>query len=150
MKQTPITIIVCLLLLAVCSCVTLRKCEEKFSRSAVTDTLYMTVSRTVPRDSTILVTKTNVHFDTITTRIVEISKQGRATVTLIREPVNTTVLAECDSVVVVQRVPYQVDVIRTFGVSPWWKWAGIVSGGLLLLALITLWLLSRYQLSRRA
>lgn len=130
------------------SCVTLRKCEQKFGRGQVTDTTYTTVPITVPRDSAVLVTKTQMHFDTTHTRIVEVSKQGRATVTIIREPVNTTVLANCDSVVIEKKVPVAVTT-RQFGVSPWWKWGALASGGLLLLAAGSVLFLSRYQVSRR-
>ncbi|RIV23625.1 LytTR family transcriptional regulator [Fibrisoma montanum] len=141
-----------LILLLLSSCTSFEKAFRKYGRT-VNDTTYTTVQLTVPKDSSILVVKTD------TTRIVERVRQGRATVTIIREPTNTTVLAECDTVVVEKRVP---GVIRTqlWGVDPKfekqakrWRTAFLILAGLVIAVLAAVWFLKRFtvgvQVQRR-
>ncbi|GAB3958169.1 hypothetical protein GCM10028805_51980 [Spirosoma harenae] len=97
-----------------------------------TDTTYSTVTATVPAE-----TVTHV-FRTDTTHYIERVKQGRATVTIVREPTNTTVIAECDSASVSQRIATQIK-NQTWGVDPKYQrryWIAIaVAAGLFLLFL---------------
>ncbi|MGV3561575.1 hypothetical protein [Larkinella arboricola] len=59
----------------------------------------------IPKDSVILKTRTD------TTRLFLTERQGRATVTLIRAPQETTAKAECDTIV--KKVPVKSSVLRS-------------------------------------
>lgn len=116
------------LLLGLGGCVTYQKCLTKFGQASVTDTTYIQemLTMTVPRDSV------STSFKTDTTHYVETVRQGRATLTIIREPVNTTVLAECRDSVLTQIVerPVLVKTTTETGVAPWYKIAfwGVSAG----------------------
>lgn len=124
--RVPVTLAGLVLLLcasmavALTGCSTFKQCEEKFITRTIQDTteIHQVVSVVVPRDSIILITKTD------TTHYIHSERQGRATVTIIREPINTTVIAECDSVhsqtVIQTNVP---TTSYTVGIAPWYKWA---------------------------
>lgn len=99
------------------SCATFKRCTDKFGNT-VTDTITVqkTVSVTVPKDSAILRVVTD------TTRIVEVSKQGRATVYLERTPQLTTVRAICDTLTITKTIAVKMPQTTTImGVSPFYR-----------------------------
>ncbi|MEZ0611946.1 hypothetical protein ACAW74_25765 [Fibrella sp. WM1] len=78
------------------------RAKARFQTTHV-DTTYQLITVAVPADSTSLVVPT------ATTPLTQKQTQGRATVTIIREPTNTTVLADCagaekDTLVMVKTV----------------------------------------------
>ncbi|GAB3956726.1 hypothetical protein GCM10028805_47500 [Spirosoma harenae] len=97
-----------------------------------TDTIYSTVTARIKGDTVSHVFKTDC------THYIRTERQGRATVTVIREPTNTTVIAECDSASVSQRIATQIK-NQTWGVDPKYQrrfWIAIaVAAGLFLLFL---------------
>lgn len=107
------TVIVLVMCIGVSSCMTFQKAQRRYATN-VADTIFTTVITTVPRDSVRLVVKTD------TTRIIERMRQGRATVTIIREPTNTTVLADCDSLTRSQQVATRI-ITQKWGVDPAYK-----------------------------
>lgn len=107
-----------LLLLCLASCVTERKCLQKFG-NVLTDTVtvHQTVKLTVPRDSAVL------RITTDTTVVVKEVHQGRATVRIVREPHYTYVTAECDSAQLAKDIliKYPRNTIK-MGVATWYKY----------------------------
>lgn len=77
----------------------------------VADTTFQTITTTIPRDSVV------TSFKTDTTHYFETVKQGRATLTIIREPTNTTVIANCDSLTKSQKVPTRIET-QEWGTDP--------------------------------
>jgi hypothetical protein len=87
-------LIALLLTLAATSCTTFQKAFRKYGHMANDTTLVeIPVTVTVPRDSVVMVLKTD------TTHIIQEMRQGRATVKIIRDHTNTIVQADCDSVI---------------------------------------------------
>lgn len=115
-------------------CMTLKKAERKYATNVV-DTTFTTITTVIPRDSAVTVVKTD------TTYLKQIIRQGRATVTIIREPTNTTVIANCDSLSQSKRFPVQT-VKQIWGVSPNYKTATHVLIGLVI-ALILVYFFTR-------
>jgi hypothetical protein len=100
------------------------------------DTTFSTITTTIPRDSVV------VKFKTDTTRYIEKTRQGRATVTIIREPTNTTVIANCDSLSKSQQVATSIE-NQKWGVDPaYQKWRYISFGLIGLFALFFLLLIA--------
>lgn len=118
-----------------------------------TDTTFSTVTASVPAETLRTV------FRTDTTHFIREIRQGRATVTIIREPTNTTVIANCDSASTSKRVATQIQKEEWSEDSKYKRWliiALLVSAGLLglLLMLILIgfimWRLSStYTLSKK-
>lgn len=75
---------------ALSGCMTFQKAKSRYA-TTITDTTFSHVTLTVPHDSVVHVMKN----DTVHERRIERYTQGRATLTIIREPTNTTVLADC-------------------------------------------------------
>jgi uncharacterized protein YpmS len=100
----------------------------------VADTTFTTITTTVPSESVVTT------FVTDTTHYIEKLRQGRATVTIIREPTNTTIIANCDSLSKSQQVATRIE-NQQWGVDPSnqkWKWIafGLIGFFALLLVLI--------------
>lgn len=87
--------------------------KRKYTTNVV-DTTYQTITTVVPKDSAVLVTRTD------TTRVVLTERQGRATIIYQRDPKVTTIRAVCDTVVVEKRVPVYVKK-QVWGVDPAYK-----------------------------
>ncbi|RRB13425.1 hypothetical protein [Larkinella knui] len=117
-----------LLLLILSGCLT----EKRIRRNAhqLTDTTYVTktVTVTIPKDSAIVRTVTD------TTRIFLTERQGRATVTLIRTPTETSAKAVCDTIIREVRVTVPCPPELQIGVNAWWRVAALVLGGLLIIS----------------
>ncbi|KAA9357247.1 hypothetical protein [Larkinella humicola] len=124
--------------LILCLAVTLPGCltQKKILRKAETlvDTTYVTQVETVmiPRDSAV------VRLTTDTTHVKVIERQGRATVTVIRTPTETTARADCDSIVKEVRVQIPCPPQLIVGVNENWRTAAFVLGALLLLSWVSL------------
>lgn len=122
------------------------RAKGRFQRT-YTDTTYQRIVLTVPKDSAVLRVKTD------TTRIIETFRQGRATATIIREPMFTTVIANCDEVkkdttVVVKTVS------EKWGVDPkfekqahTFKWLAIGLTALLVIGVGAYLLIHQFRLS---
>lgn len=125
---------------------TYQRCFDKYGRSTTTyDTTRHTIrdTVTVPRDSVVLVLKTD------TTRVIEHFTQGKATVTIIREPTNTTVLANCESTTIIREIKLPPTAItdNTWGVANWYKWAFWMVAGMVLVLLLVWYLTTRLAVS---
>lgn len=120
-----------ILLITLCSlssCLTQKKILQKAEQ--LTDTTYVTKVETItiPKDSVIIRTKTD------TSRVLIRERQGRATVTLIRTPVETIAKAECDTIIREVRVTVPCPPQLIIGVNKWWRVAAIALGGLLVMS----------------
>lgn len=94
-------------------CATFEKARRRYATD-MADTTFTTITTMIPRDSVRLVIKTD------TTRIIERMRQGRATVTIIREPTYTTIKADCDSLTKSHRVGTKI-ITQKWGVDPAYK-----------------------------
>lgn len=108
--NAALLIVAGLLAAALVNCHPYEVAKRKYAKDVI-DTTYTTITTTIPRDSVRLVVRTD------TTHIIERVRQGRATVTIIREPKNTTVIANCDSVTKPQKVMVKT-VRQVWGVDP--------------------------------
>lgn len=106
----------------------LRKAEQ------LVDTTYVTKVETVviPRDSAVL----RIRTDTTFVKVIE--RQGRASVTLIRTPTETTVRADCDSIIKYVPVTVPCPPQLQIGVNEHWRTAALAMGGLLLVTWLSL------------
>ena len=124
---------------------TYQRCFDKYGRSTTTyDTTRHTIrdTITIPRDSAVLVLKTD------TTRVIEHFTRGKATVTIIRQPTNTTVLANCESTTIIREVKLPSAIINnTWGVAAWYKWAFWMLAGMVLVLLLVWYLTTRLAVS---
>lgn len=135
-----------ILLLGAQSCASLYERAQLRFMKTVPDTTFTRVTTTIPRDSVVTVVKTD------TTHYIERVKQGRATVTIIREPTNTTVIANCDSLSKVQQVPTRIEK-QEWGVDPayqqkaqrWQTIALVLIGLFVLLILLVIGLFFAYR-----
>jgi hypothetical protein len=135
-------------LLFTTSCASLySRAKARYGTTTIADTTYTRITLTVPRDSVILKVRTD------TTHLIERTRQGRATVTIIREPTYTTIRADCDSArrdtVVATRI-----ITERWGVDPAyqeratkWKTAFWVAIGLLLMAALVYVFAHKFRLS---
>lgn len=139
-----------LLGLALNGCRPYEVAKRKYATDVV-DTTFTNIVTTIPRDSVVKV----IHNDTlrVTERHVERVKQGRATVTIIREPTNTTVIANCDSVRKEQKVVTKT-VRQVWGVDPrfrdqarTWRTVAFVLIGLIGVGVVAYVLTYRYRLN---
>ena len=125
--------------------VTYQRCLDKFGRTTnVYDTTRHTIrdTVTVPRDSAVLV----VHTDS--TRIVRHYTRGKATVTIIREPTNTTVLANCESTTIIRELKIPpANQNNTWGVATWYKWAFWMAVAMVLVLLLVWYITARLAVS---
>ena len=109
------------------SCVTLKRCERKFSQT-LTDTVRVEkqVTLSIPKDSAI------VRIITDTSTVIREIRQGRATVRIVREPTYTTVYAKCDSATIAQKILLKAPKNNIImGVSKWYRLGFWISLGLL-------------------
>lgn len=121
-----------LLALLLSGCLTRKKILRKAEQ--LVDTTYVTKTETIiiPKDSAI------VRFRTDTTYVKVVEKQGRATVTVIRTPTETTAKAECDTIYKEVRVTVPCPPQLIVGVNEHWRTAAFILGGLLLVSWIGL------------
>jgi hypothetical protein len=119
-------------MLSLSGCLTQSKILRKAEK--LVDTTYVTKVETVviPRDSAVLRLRTD------TTFVKVIERQGRATVTIIRTPTETTARADCDSIVKYVPVTVPCPPQLQIGVNELWRTAALASGGLLLVSWISL------------
>lgn len=124
--------------------------KRKYATDVV-DTTYTNIITTIPRDSVIKVFKTEFKSDTV--RVIEKVRQGRASVTIIREPTNTTVIANCDSVSKSQKVITKI-VKQQWGVDPkykqrasTWQTVAIVFIGLFVAGIAVWYFTHRFKLA---
>jgi hypothetical protein len=129
-------IILVILVLAVASCTSFKRCQLKFANQLTTvDSIKVPVpvSVVVPRDSVI------TSFVTDTTYLYKEIQQGRARVIVERTHSITTVQARCDTVTITRIIRVSVPGPRViWGVKPWYKTAFEVSIRLLIFAIATI------------
>jgi hypothetical protein len=119
-------------MLCLSGCLTQSKILRKAEK--LVDTTYVTKVETVviPRDSAVLRIRTD------TTYVKVIERQGRASVTLIRTPTETTARADCDSIIKYVPVTVPCPPQLIVGVNEHWRTAALGIGGLLLVTWISL------------
>lgn len=128
------------------SCVTYKRCQQKFGENAVTDSVKVTVpvSVLVPRDTVI------TSFVTDTTYLYKEVQQGRAKVIVERTHSITTVQAKCDTVTIIKKVPIKVPGPQVvWGVAPWHKTAFRLTAAGLILALVYIFFNKFFKINRK-
>lgn len=140
--------VILLLVGTLSGCMTYEKARLRYSTDKI-DTTFQTVTTRIHGDTIYRVFKTD------TTRYVEKVKQGRATVTIIREPTNTTIIANCDSISKSQKVPLKI-VTQKWGVDPrferqanTWKTVAFLLMGLLGVGVIVYIFTHKFQIIKR-
>ncbi|MDI9870588.1 hypothetical protein [Flectobacillus roseus] len=115
------------------SCVTFQKCQDKFGKTTVGDTVTITktVTLSVPKDSIV----TTYQNDTVT--FYKEIQQGRARLIIEKTPIYTTIKADCDSVQKTTQVQIKyVPIKNTWGVKPIYKTGFLVLLGVVLFLLL--------------
>jgi hypothetical protein len=113
------------------SCVTYKKCKDKFSMN-YTDTTYVTVQvrDTIKKDSVNMVYRNDTNF----TKVIE---TARTTLRIQKEPTYTYIT--CESKEIIKTVTVKAPcppVPQTWGVAPWHRTVNYVLLGALILALL--------------
>lgn len=130
-----------LLFFELTGCMSFRKAERRYATSVI-DTTYTVVKKVVPKDSVIL------RLVTDTSTVIREIRQGRATIIYRRNPRQTSVQANCDSIVVEKKVPVYITK-QVWGVSPNYKTATHLLIGIVIALLFVYFFTRNYQIVNR-